>query len=233
MTTQGTDDRVGAIVLAAGQSERFGGRDKLLATVAGLPLVAFSLRAFASTPTIDALVIVASAANRGAIAAVARDVAPTARVVLGGERRRDSVRAGLDALADCGYVVVHDGARPLVSRELIEAALAGAIESGAALCAIPVADTLKRSDETGLVRSTVSREALSLAQTPQAFRRDLLLRAHESTNADATDDAALIEWLGEPVRLVIGSSLNVKVTTPADLALVETLLQIGTEPEKL
>ena len=210
-----------------------GGRDKLLATVAGLPLVAYSLRAFASTPAIDALVIVASEANRGEVAAVARDVAPQARVVLGGERRRDSVRAGLDALADCGYVVVHDGARPLVSRELIEAALAGAIESGAALCAVPVADTLKRSDETGLVQSTVSREALSLAQTPQSFRRDLLLRAHESTNVDATDDAALIEWLGEPVRLVMGSSLNVKVTAPADLVLAEALLQIATEPEKL
>jgi len=147
--------------------------------------------------------------------------------VRGGERRRDSVRAGLDALADCDYVVVHDGARPLVTKALIDAALAGARETGAALCAVPVSDTVKRTDDAGLVRSTVSRAGLWLAQTPQAFRTELLLRAHEATEIDATDDAALVELLGEPVRVVMGSPRNLKVTTPADLRLAEALLAAG------
>jgi 2-C-methyl-D-erythritol 4-phosphate cytidylyltransferase len=201
-----------------------GGVDKLLAPVVGRPLIAHTIAAFSSAESIDGLVVVASAANREAIEALIGDVAQ-ARVVLGGERRRDSVRAGLEALSDCEYVVVHDGARPLVTAALIEAALAGARETGAALCAVPVADTLKRSDEASLVRSTVSRTGLWLAQTPQAFRRELLLRAHEATDIDATDDAALVELLGAPVRLVMGSSRNLKVTTAEDLALAEALLR--------
>ncbi len=218
---------VGAILLAAGRSERMGGADKLLAPLGGRPLIEHAIAAFAGHPAIDELVVVASEANFAAISALLTQTAPAARVVRGGERRRDSVRSGLAALPSCDYVVVHDGARPLVTRELIDAALAGAEETGAALCAVPVTDTVKRTDEAGLVRSTVSRQGLWLAQTPQAFRVDLLLRAHEAIDIDATDDAALVELLGEPVRVVMGSTRNLKVTTPADLALAEALLAAG------
>jgi 2-C-methyl-D-erythritol 4-phosphate cytidylyltransferase len=244
-----TSSKVGAIIVAAGKSERMGGGDKLLAPVAGRPLIAYSIEVFVATAVVDEVVVVASSENRKAIEEMVADAEagkPRLRgseagdkgrmqrisVVEGGARRRDSVRAGIEALPDCEYVVVHDGARPLVSPELIEVALAGARETGAALCAMPVADTVKRSDPStgsgqagGLVRTTVSRDGLWLAQTPQAFRRELLLRAHDSTDVDATDDAALIEWLGEPVRLVMGSARNVKVTSPEDLALVEALLK--------
>jgi 2-C-methyl-D-erythritol 4-phosphate cytidylyltransferase len=231
------ESKVGAIIVAAGRSERMGGVDKLLALVAGRPLIVYSIEAFTAAAVVDDVVVVASRENRSAVEAIVVDAEagkPRLRdqgerrqrvsVVEGGLRRRDSVRAGIEALPECEYVVVHDGARPLVSAALIEAALAGARESGAALCAVPIGDTVKRSDESGLVRTTVSREGLWLAQTPQAFRRELLLRAHDATDVDATDDAALIEWLGEPVRLVMGSVRNVKVTAPEDLALVEALL---------
>jgi 2-C-methyl-D-erythritol 4-phosphate cytidylyltransferase len=95
---------------------------------------------------------------------------------------------------------------------------------GAALCAVPVSDTVKRADPSGKVSSTVTREGLWLAQTPQAFRKHLLLRAHDTIGIDVTDDAALIELLGEPVKLVMGSTRNIKVTLPEDLALARALL---------
>jgi 2-C-methyl-D-erythritol 4-phosphate cytidylyltransferase len=119
--------------------------------------------------------------------------------------------------------VVHDAARPLVNAAMIDEALNGAREVGAALCAVPVSDTVKRADPAGRVSSTVTREGLWLAQTPQAFRTELLLRAHEAIDIDVTDDAALIELIGEPVKLVMGSTRNIKVTLPEDLALAQAL----------
>jgi 2-C-methyl-D-erythritol 4-phosphate cytidylyltransferase len=133
---------------------------------------------------------------------------------------------GLEALPDCDYVLVHDGARPLVTPRLIDAALDGAIETGASLCAVPVSDTVKRADDSGLVRSTISRQRLWLAQTPQAFRRDVLRRAHASSDIDVTDDCALVELIDEPVRIVPGSPRNLKITTLADLAFAEALISV-------
>jgi 2-C-methyl-D-erythritol 4-phosphate cytidylyltransferase len=203
-----------------------GGVDKLTHTVAGRPLIARTVAAFLSHPDIAQVALVVSADNRGGVEAA---VLPNTKlaIVLGGERRRDSVHAGLMTLTGCEYVVVHDGARPLVTRDLIDAVLAGARECGAALCAVPVADTVKRSDESGHVRGTVSREGLWLAQTPQAFRLDLLGKAHEAVEGDVTDDAAMVEHLGAPVLLVQGSRRNIKVTTLEDLALVEALLSMA------
>ncbi len=222
--------RTGAIIVAAGRSARMGGIDKVLQPLAGRPLIAHTLAAFADEPSIDVIAVVASEANWLDIEALVRTgFGKVAAIVLGGERRRDSVRAGIDALPDCNLLVVHDGARPLVTAELIRAALAGARETGAALCAVAVTDTVKRAGDDGLVRGSVAREGLWLAQTPQAFRRALLFRAHEEVDAavDATDDCALVELLGEPVRLVPGSARNLKVTTEADLALAEALLRAG------
>jgi 2-C-methyl-D-erythritol 4-phosphate cytidylyltransferase len=217
--------RTGAIIVAAGSSQRMGGVDKLLRPLDGRPLIAYSIAAFAASNDIDWLVIVTSLSNRTAITEIATQLAPEARVVLGGERRQDSVRAGIDALDDVDYIVVHDGARPLVNEVMIEDALQGAIEVGAAICATPVTDTIKRASGDDLIAGTVDRRSLRQAQTPQAFRRDLLLRAHEQDHADATDDAALIERLGLPVKLVPGSPRNIKVTTPDDLHVAEALLQ--------
>jgi 2-C-methyl-D-erythritol 4-phosphate cytidylyltransferase len=217
--------RTVALIVAAGNSRRMQGGDKLLAPLAGRPLVAHAVEAFAHHPAIDQVIVVVSEANQDAVRDAVADVAgERTSFVLGGRRRRDSVFNGLQAAGDCDYVVVHDAARPLVDAAIIDEALSGAREVGAALCAIPVSDTVKRADPSGKVSSTVTREGLWLAQTPQAFRADLLLRAHESIDIDVTDDAALIELLGEPVKLVMGSTRNIKVTLPEDLALARALL---------
>ena len=219
--------RTGAIVVAAGSSQRMGGVDKLLLPLAGRPILAHSLSTIAIHPRIDDVIVVASEANIAPLRSLAEQYAQSARVVLGGPRRRDSVLNGLEALWDCDYVLVHDGARPLLTPDLIDAALDGAIESGASLCAVPVSDTVKRADDAGFVRSTVARHDLWLAQTPQAFRFETLRRAHSSTDIDVTDDCALVELLGEPVRIVSGSQRNIKITTASDLALAEALLAAG------
>jgi 2-C-methyl-D-erythritol 4-phosphate cytidylyltransferase len=200
-----------------------GGSDKLLLPLGGRPVVAHAVACFLSHEAIEQVVLVVSRGNREAVAAAVGEHRKLS-LALGGERRRDSVHAGLVVLSGCEHVVVHDGARPLVTPDLIDAALAGARECGAALCAVPVTDTVKRGDGSGHVHSTVSREGLYLAQTPQAFRLDLLLRAHEVVDGDITDDAAMIEHLAAPVRLVPGSRRNIKITTPDDLALAEALL---------
>ena len=221
---------VGAIIVAAGSSQRMGGVDKLLQPLAGRPLVAHTIEVFASQPAIEHVAVIASPANAAAIRSLVAEIAPRPRanifVLLGGARRRDSVLAGLDAILElgCDLAVVHDGARPLVTASLIDAVIEGARETGAALCAVPVSDTIKRVEDNGLVRGTVSREGLWLAQTPQAFELELLRRAHAATDIDATDDAALVELMGAPVRVVPGSVANIKVTLPADLQLAEALL---------
>ena len=204
-----------------------GGVDKLLAPLAGRPVLAHSVAAFAEHPKVDTVVVVVSEANQADVEAMLEDVAPNARVVLGGARRRDSVRAGLGVLPRCEFVLVHDGARLLVTAAMIDAVLAGAAEKDAAICAIPVADTVKQVDNYGFSRRTMDRDGLMLAQTPQAFRLELLLRAHAAYAEDVTDDAMLVERLGLPVRIVAGSPRNLKVTTPDDLVLAEALLKLS------
>jgi 2-C-methyl-D-erythritol 4-phosphate cytidylyltransferase len=216
----------GAVIVAAGRSTRMGGIDKLMAPLAGRPVVAHSIAAFVAHEAIDEVVVVVSESNEDAVEALLEEEGLDARVVLGGERRRDSVRHGLGALHRCEYVLVHDAARPLVTPALIDAALHAAREFGAALCAVPVTDTVKLGDERHEVQATLDREGLWLAQTPQAFRLELLLRAHAAHEDDATDDASLVEELGVPVHLVPGASRNIKVTTPADLVIAEALLAL-------
>src|SRR5436190_10252512 len=147
-------DGAGAVIVAAGSSRRMGGVDKLLAPLAGRPVLEHSIAAFAGHPGVGAIVIVASETNQVAIEELIEEVAPEARVVLGGTRRRDSVRAGLGALPRCEFVLVHDGARPLVTTAMIDAALTGAREKDAAICAIQVADTVKQVDNYGFSRRT-------------------------------------------------------------------------------
>jgi 2-C-methyl-D-erythritol 4-phosphate cytidylyltransferase len=228
---------IGAIIVAAGSSQRMSGVDKLLQPLAGRPLLAHAIEVFATHASIDHLAVVVSSANETAIRTLVSHMThATAKavVVLGGARRRDSVLAGLNLLHEqmCEYVVVHDGARPLVTLALIDAAIDGARETGAALCAVPISDTIKRVEDNGLVRGTVSREGLWLAQTPQAFELEVLLRAHATTDINATDDAALVELMGAPVRVVPGSTANIKVTLPADLPLAEALLAARSSHER-
>lgn len=222
MTTTPNDDVV-AIVLAAGRSTRMGGDDKLAADLDGAPVIARALRTLGSLEGLAALVIVASEQRHTEL----RQFAPPnidVRCVVGGDRRQDSVAAGLAAAPDAAWYLVHDGARPLVTQQLAARVLAGARSHGAAVPAIPVSDTLKQIDEDGRVTATVDRASIRAIQTPQGFAGDLLRRAHAAVTEDVTDDAAMVEALGEPVFIVEGDPANLKVTHPIDLELARSLL---------
>jgi 2-C-methyl-D-erythritol 4-phosphate cytidylyltransferase/2-C-methyl-D-erythritol 2,4-cyclodiphosphate synthase len=219
-----------AILLAAGASTRMAGAgradaEKAWAELDGAPLVARPLAMLASLPGVARVVMVAPEARHAALTQLAADAggAPL-RCVEGGARRQDSVAAGVAAEPDAAWYLVHDAARPLASRELALAVLDAAREHGASLPGVPVVDTIKQVDAAGRVLATPPREGLRAAQTPQAFRGELLRRALAAGAApgapDATDCASLVERLGEPVWLVEGEAANVKVTTAADLARV-------------
>ncbi len=219
---------VGVIVVAAGSSSRMQGIDKLYFEVAGRPLLEHALQAFAMVPAVASLALVTSEDNldRAAILVDDLGLAFPACVVQGGRRRQDSVAAGLAALGPCEIVVVHDGARPLVTPEIIESGIEAARAHGAAVAAVPAVDTIKEVDATGVVVRTVPREHLWSVQTPQVFRRGILERAHREVADDVTDDAAMVERLGVAVHVFMGAYENLKVTTPPDLAMFESLLSL-------
>lgn len=223
-------ENTGAVIVAAGRSERMGGADKLWAPLADAtgrtrPLLALSIAAFEACAAIDRIVLVVTPDVIEIAEALVREeeFSKVEAVVAGGARRQDSVRAGLDVLTSCAWVAVHDGARPLVTPELIERGLDAARETGASCCGLRIADTVKE-DDGGYAARTLDRARLWLAQTPQVFRYELLLDAHKRCTSDATDDASMLEALGIRVRLYEGSPRNLKVTTQEDLALVQALL---------
>jgi len=204
----------GVVLVAAGAGARFGG-PKAWAILGGRTLLRRSADAFAHVPD---RVVAVRAEDRGRV-----DL-PGWTVVAGGARRRDSVAAGLAALRPgTGHVLVHDAARPLVSRAVIDRVVAAAAETGAAIPVVAVTDTIKQLAE-GRVAGTPERTSLAAAQTPQGFRVALLRKALAAVSRDATDDAALVEATGASVIAVAGDPANVKITTPLDLALAEALL---------
>lgn len=217
-------ESVAAIILAAGSSSRFG-TDKLLAPLAGRPLLRYTLEVIEACVVINDTILVVSPERVDEFGALARDWGLTKlrQTCVGGRRRQDSVFNGLKA-TDSIWVVVHDGARPLVTPSLIDRCLLAAAETGAAICGFPVADTLKAVSSDGRIEHTVPRSEVWAAQTPQVFRRDLLFAAHELVMEDVTDDAAMLERIGHPVRIVEGAPWNLKVTQPDDLALAEGII---------
>jgi 2-C-methyl-D-erythritol 4-phosphate cytidylyltransferase len=216
----------GAIIVAAGAGVRMRGADKLFSLVAGRPLLAHAIAAFESCEHIDRVVLVSSEANlKRARALVAEQrFSKVLTVCAGGPRRQDSVKCGLIALGPCDWVAVHDGGRPLVRPAMISRGLEVARETGAAVPSVPLADTIKEIDETGAVTRTLDRTRLVAVQTPQVFRYDLLVRAHDAVTDDVTDDAAMVEALGNSVATFEGSNRNVKITTVEDLMLAEIYL---------
>jgi 2-C-methyl-D-erythritol 4-phosphate cytidylyltransferase len=217
---------VGAIVAAAGSSNRMGDTDKLFVSVAGRSLLTHVLTPIHECSLVNGIVLVVSSANlqHGRDLVAQHGLDKVFAVCQGGSRRQDSVRLGLEALEPCDWVLVHDGARLLIE-PVISEGLSAARETGAAVPAVPIADTVKAAGADGTVARTVDRSRLWAAQTPQVFRYDLLLRAHREVTADVTDDAAMLEALGLPVKLYPGSPLNIKVTTPQDLRTAEALLR--------
>ena len=215
----------GAIIVAAGSGTRMAGADKLFTEVAGQPLLAHAIAPFQECASIERIVLVMASLNlkRGRDLVERYGFTKATALVKGGERRQDSVRLGLEALGGCDYVAVHDGARPLVTPELIARGLEAARETGAAAPALPIADTVKEAGPNGIVLRTLDRSRLWAVQTPQVFRCELLMRAHREVTADVTDDAAMVEAVGERVRLFEGSRANIKVTMVEDLKLIKAL----------
>lgn len=206
-----------------------GGTNKVFAQLVGRPLIVWTLGAFQSCGAIDEIVVVTApdALDRlGDLIVEWRFDRKVSAVVAGGATRQESVRAGLDVAPDAAIVAIHDGARPLITPDLIERGIALARETGAALCATPARDTIKEvSDDPPTVAATPDRAAMWIAQTPQCFERALLLRAHEQAKGEATDDAALVEAIGHKVAVYEGAPSNIKVTAPDDLIIAEALLR--------
>ncbi len=212
-----------AIVVAAGASRRMQGTDKILAALGDRPVLAWSVQALENCVRVDRIILVISPTN---IEPVRRLVAAqkwskVTGICPGGQRRQDSVAAGLQLAGPCEWVIIHDGARPFLSRELIENGLDAARTSGAAVAAVPVTDTIKIADGNQMVIETPDRHYLWAVQTPQVFRSEMLKAAYAHNPGDVTDDASLVEMAGGTVRLYAGSPANIKITTPHDLAVAE------------
>jgi len=205
------------------------GEDKLWTNVDGRPLIALTLDAVAAADSFDLVVIVAPHARRQRIHEMAAEAGlQRVEVTDGGDSRQESVAAGLALCREAEVVCVHDAARPLAPPGLFAAVIEAALRNGAATAAIPCVDTVKQVSGTHVV-GTLDRSKLVATQTPQAFRTELLIRAHESAAEEvftADDDAALVERLGSLVVVVPGDQRNLKVTTRLDLALLRTLMTV-------
>ena len=221
-----SDPRLGVVVVAAGRSRRMGGADKTFAEIRGAPLIVHTLRRLAASDAVERIVLVVApdALADGAAVVCEHGIAKVAAVCPGGARRQDSVYAGLLALGPRRWVAVHDGARPCITADLLARALDAVQDCNAAIAAVPVKDTIKVVGAGQVITATPDRATLWAAQTPQVFDYQLLLRAHQLAAANYTDDAAMVEAAGHPVRVFRGSYDNLKVTTPEDLAMVSSIL---------
>jgi 2-C-methyl-D-erythritol 4-phosphate cytidylyltransferase/2-C-methyl-D-erythritol 4-phosphate cytidylyltransferase/2-C-methyl-D-erythritol 2,4-cyclodiphosphate synthase len=221
-----------AIVVAAGRGSRMGTDEpKQYLPLAGKPMLLHALELFEAMPEIGEVVLVAGEDEIGRCEALcaAHGLRKVRRIVAGGAERQQSVRRGL-AAASGEWVLVHDAVRPLVTAEAVRRCMAAAGGTGAAVLAVPVKDTIKVVDDAGRVTATPERRSLRAVQTPQAFRRELLLACHERAEREgfaATDDAMVVERYGHPVATAEGEYANIKITTPEDLVAAERLLGIG------
>ena len=219
-----------AVVVAAGSARRMEGVDKILAPLGELPVLVHTLMAFQGSPCVKEIVVVTREDLLVEVGRLCRDFAldKVTKVIVGGAERIHSVQAGLrETDPDAALIAIHDGARPLVTGEVIQAAVEAAAQTGAAAPAIEVVDTIKRAAD-GRTAETVDRSALRAVQTPQVFEAGLIRAAVQKALDDGellTDDCGAVERLGMPVTLTPGSRENLKITTPLDLVLGEAILQ--------
>ena len=215
---------LGVVIVAAGTSQRMAGINKVFAPLRGKPLLAWSVDTCQGYSLVQQIVLVLNDKDlaRGQKLKEERD---WSKVTLcpGGARRQDSVREGLKQMRDCNWVMIHDGARPFLTLDLIEDGLKIVEEIGAAVAAVPVKDTIKLADDGELIGETLRRDRLWAAQTPQIFSLDMITKAYEKLATELTDDAAAVERLGHKVQLYMGDYKNVKVTTAEDLALARII----------
>ena len=221
-----------AIIAAAGSSRRMEGRDKLWIPLAGRITLARTIDVFEASPVIENILLVLNSERINDVTRLCQQEgwSKITGIVKGGIRRQDSVRGGLDSLAKLApttqWVMIHDGARPLVTSDILEAGLIAAQEYDAAIAAVPVKDTIKQVEQ-GWISSTLDRSQLWAIQTPQVFSFSLIHHAHHTTQPEQefTDDAALLEHLGKRVAVFKGSYSNIKITTQEDLLIAEALIK--------
>ncbi|GAA4723463.1 2-C-methyl-D-erythritol 4-phosphate cytidylyltransferase [Brevibacillus fulvus] len=221
---------VGVVIVAAGSGKRMGShRNKIWLPLAGKTILAHTVSLFATHPEVAEVVLVVSEQDYLEVEKWLRTEPYRVKLQRGGSERQYSVREGLSALSDnCTYVLVHDAARPFVTRDQISGIIHKVRADQATIMAVPVKDTIKVVGPTGIVESTPARESLWTVQTPQAFRLSLLREAHKKADQAGklgTDDAMLVEWLGHSVSIIQGSYENIKITTPEDLWLGEEILR--------
>ena len=218
----------GAVIVAAGTASRMGGIDKVMAELAGVPMIVRSVQAFQNCDAVKEIVVVTREDLIVPVMHLCRDMDKVKAVVKGGDSRQESVQLGMNALsAGVKLVAVHDGARPLVSQAVIDRTIRAARTYGAAAPGIPVKDTIKLV-QGGVVKETPDRKTLQAVQTPQVFDFDLLrgaLKKASDTGAAVTDDCSAVEQMGMSVKIVEGEERNLKVTTPMDLKIAALYLE--------
>ena len=218
----------GAVIVAAGSASRMGGIDKVMAELKGEPMIARTVRTFQECDAVSEIVIVTRQDLILPISGLCKDMPKVKAVVVGGKSRQESVHLGLNALSSkVKLAAVHDGARPLITWQVIDRTIRAANSYGAAAPAVPVKDTIKVV-EGRVVKSTPDRATLFAVQTPQVFDFDLLrgaLKKAEQDGSQVTDDCSAVERLGFKVKIVEGDERNIKVTTPMDLKIAEMLLE--------
>ena len=223
--------KITAIIAAAGQGSRMGGKGKQFIELEGKPIIGWTISVFEESDPVGEIVLVLNKDDleMGRELIKSQNFKKVTNVVPGGKERQDSVWNGLRTLkSDTDMVVIHDGARPLVTKELISSSIAEAKVHGAAIVATPLADTVKSSKENGFVLDTLERSNLWSVQTPQTFKYKVIFEAYERAQKigyHATDDAKLVERLGLPVKIVMGSCENIKITTPEDLDIAKCILK--------
>ncbi len=229
---------VSAIIVAAGSSRRMG-FDKLFAELGGHPVLWHSLKAFQETDAVDRIVIVTREDRMDEVEQLvsAGKFTKVTRIVAGGEERHISVWTGLQVLQEEGadFVAIHDGARPLTTPRLIRACIDMARQHGAACCASPIPDTVKRASVDHMVKESVERTGLWAMQTPQAFSTSLILQAYAQLMARhemVTDEVSAVQKLGKKIALLKSEDWNFKITFPHDLELAEHVLELRSKKKK-
>jgi 2-C-methyl-D-erythritol 4-phosphate cytidylyltransferase len=224
---------VTAIIVAAGVGKRMGqATPKQFLPLLGQPLLAHTLIPFEAVQEVGEIIVLVPTGweeHCRSVVIEKNGFKKVSKVISGGKARQDTVYIGLkEAATTSDVVVVHDGVRPLVTEALIQISIKTAADCGAAVVAIPLTDTLKQVTLDGLIRRTLKREGLWLVQTPQTFQKEIILEAYEGAFRDhfsGTDDAALVERAGFPIKIVPGSAMNLKITTPEDFRLAEIFLR--------
>jgi 2-C-methyl-D-erythritol 4-phosphate cytidylyltransferase len=217
-------DRLGAVIVAAGTSRRMAGVNKIFASLGGKPLLSWSVDTVQESDLVQQIVLVLKEKDlvRGRKLKTQRGWAKV-ELCAGGARRQDSVRKGLTSISGCDWIMIHDGDRPFLTLHLIEHGLKAVRNTGAAVAAVPVKDTIKLVAGAGMIGETLQRDRLWAAQTPQIFSFEVISRAYEDLNTKVTDDAAVVERLGHKTQLYMGDYRNIKVTTVEDLALARII----------